>query len=103
MSFVMRAATADDLQPLYEMAKLTGGGFTNLPPDRNSLTAKLAGSEAAFSRTGDEIEGETFVLVLEDKLWVWRELGLNTLHLLRLTRTPAIHLDTIDQNGMSLK
>jgi len=66
VSFVMRAATADDLQPLYEMAKLTGGGFTNLPPDRNSLTAKLAGSEAAFSRTGDEIEGETFVLVLEN-------------------------------------
>ena len=66
MSFVMRAATAQDLQPLYEMAKLTGGGFTNLPPDRNSLTAKLAGSDAAFAREGDEVVGETFVLVLEN-------------------------------------
>ena len=62
----MRAAHAEDLQPLYEMAKLTGGGFTNLPPDRNSLTAKLEGSDAAFARQGDEIVGETFVLVLEN-------------------------------------
>lgn len=62
----MRAATADDLQPLYEMAKLTGGGFTNLPPDRNSLTGKLAGSDAAFARVGDEVAPETYVLVLEN-------------------------------------
>ena len=34
MSFVIRAATPDDLQAIYEMAKLTGGGFTNLPADR---------------------------------------------------------------------
>ena len=66
MSFVIRPATAGDLQHLYEMAKLTGGGFTNLPPDRNSLTAKLEGSEAAFTREGEEIVGETFVLVLEN-------------------------------------
>ena len=66
MSFVMRAAKAGDLQPLYEMAKLTGGGFTNLPPDRNSLTGKLERSDAAFAREGEEIEAETFVLVLEN-------------------------------------
>ncbi len=66
MSFVIRPAATDDLQHLYEMAKLTGGGFTNLPPDRNSLTTKLEGSEAAFHRKGDEIVGETFVLVLEN-------------------------------------
>lgn len=66
MSFVIRPAAMDDLQHLYEMAKLTGGGFTNLPPDRTSLTAKLEGSEAAFAREGDEVVGETFVLVLEN-------------------------------------
>ncbi len=66
MSFVMRAASVRDLQPLYEMAKLTGGGFTNLPPDRNSLTAKLEGSDAAFARVEDEISPETYVLVLEN-------------------------------------
>ena len=66
MSFVIRPAAMGDLQHLYEMAKLTGGGFTNLPPDRNSLTCKLEGSESAFAREGDEITGETFVLVLEN-------------------------------------
>ncbi|APE26846.1 arginine N-succinyltransferase [Aurantiacibacter gangjinensis] len=66
MSFVIRPALADDLQHLYEMAKLTGGGFTNLPPDRASLTGKLEGSNAAFSRQGDDIQPETFVLALEN-------------------------------------
>ncbi|MCB2066958.1 MAG: arginine N-succinyltransferase [Erythrobacter sp.] len=66
MSFVIRPATTDDLQHLYEMAKLTGGGFTNLPPDRKSLAAKLDASEAAFSRKGNDILAETFVLVLEN-------------------------------------
>ena len=41
MTFRLRAARAADLEPLYEMAKLTGGGFTNLPPDRAALGAKL--------------------------------------------------------------
>jgi arginine N-succinyltransferase len=42
MSFIIRAARQmmDDLQPMYEMAKRTGGGFTNLPPDRKALAAK---------------------------------------------------------------
>ena len=40
MTFCIRAAGADDLQHLYEMAKLTGGGFTNLPPDRKALRGK---------------------------------------------------------------
>ena len=66
MSHVIRAATANDLQALYEMAKLTGGGFTNLPADRNSLQGKLERSAAAFAREGDTLADELFVLVLED-------------------------------------
>lgn len=68
MSFVIRAARMDDLQPLYEMAKLTGGGFTNLPPDRPSITSKLERSAAAFTRDGKELEreDELFLLVLEN-------------------------------------
>jgi arginine N-succinyltransferase len=67
MSFVIRAANADDLQPLYEMAKLTGGGFTNLPPEKPALKAKLERSAEAFARTnaGDPHD-ELFVLVLEN-------------------------------------
>lgn len=66
MTFKMRAARADDLAALYEMAKLTGGGFTNLPPDRPSLTAKLERSGAAFARDEPSIADDLFVLVLED-------------------------------------
>ena len=66
MTFVIRAAHDRDLAALYEMAKLTGGGFTNLPPDRQSLTAKLQRSHDAFARTGETVEDELFVLVLEN-------------------------------------
>ncbi len=66
MSFVIRAARDSDLQHLYEMAKLTGGGFTNLPPDRGALRAKLDRSSAAFARTDGPLTDELFVLVLEN-------------------------------------
>jgi arginine N-succinyltransferase len=66
MSFVIRAANASDLQALYEMAKLTGGGFTNLPADRDSLRAKLERSAEAFAREEDALADELFVLVLEN-------------------------------------
>jgi arginine N-succinyltransferase len=66
LTFRLRAARLDDLEPLYEMAKLTGGGFTNLPADRNALSNKLDVANAAFTNDGDELADEQFVLVLED-------------------------------------
>lgn len=66
MSFIIRAARKDDVQHLYEMAKRTGGGFTNLPPDRKSLTAKLERAAAAFDRTEDTVADDLFVFVLEN-------------------------------------
>ncbi len=66
MSFVIRAARPDDLQAIYEMAKLTGGGFTNLPADRKSLEGKLERSTACFGREDDALCDELFVLVLEN-------------------------------------
>ena len=65
MTFRLRAAHASDIEPLYEMAKLTGGGFTNLPADRAALESKLARADAAFARDGD-IADDYFVLVLEN-------------------------------------
>jgi arginine N-succinyltransferase len=65
MTFRIRAAAPGDLQHLYEMAKLTGGGFTNLPPDRKALRAKLDRSADAFSRA-EPGQDELFVLVLEN-------------------------------------
>ncbi|WP_342658621.1 arginine N-succinyltransferase [Sphingomonas sp. NY01] len=66
MTFRIRAARDADLQHLYEMAKLTGGGFTNLPPDRRALVAKLERSHAAFARTAGALDDELFVLMLEN-------------------------------------
>ena len=66
MTFRLRSAHADDLEHLYEMAKLTGGGFTNLPPDRKALAAKLERADAAFARDENSVADEQFVLVMED-------------------------------------
>ena len=66
MTFIIRPARQDDLQTIYEMAKLTGGGFTNLPPDRESLAAKLERTQKALARTDDGIKDELIVLVLEN-------------------------------------
>ena len=67
MTHIIRPSRPDDLEALYEMAKLTGGGFTNLPPDRAALTAKLSASARAFARPMDgEIGNDLFVLMLED-------------------------------------
>ena len=66
MSFRLRAAHTKDLEPLYEMAKLTGGGFTNLPPDRPALSAKLERAAEAFDRDDDQLADDQFVLVLEN-------------------------------------
>ena len=66
MSLRVRAARGEDFGAIYEMAKLTGGGFTNLPPDRATLVAKLARSEQSFAREEDVQAGDLYVFVLED-------------------------------------
>ena len=66
MTFIVRPSRPADIDALYEMAKLTGGGFTNLPPDRPALDAKLARSAEAFARTDDTPGNDLFVLILED-------------------------------------
>ena len=40
MTCRIRAARPDDARALYDLAKLTGGGFTNLPADRKTLEDK---------------------------------------------------------------
>jgi arginine N-succinyltransferase len=66
MSFRVRPATGEDFRAIYQMAKLTGGGFTNLPADRGTLVAKLARSDRSFAREQDRQEGDLYVFVLED-------------------------------------
>src|SRR3546814_3297595 len=48
------------------MAKLTGGGFTNLPPDRQALRAKLERAGAGFASEKEYPGDELYLMVLED-------------------------------------
>ena len=66
MTFRVRPARGDDFPAIYEMAKLTGGGFTNLPPDKGTLVAKLARSDDSFARVEDGQQGDMYMFVLED-------------------------------------
>ena len=66
MTYRVRAATGDDYRAIYQMAKLTGGGFTNLPPDRATLVGKLDKSEKSFAREEDSQSGDLYVFVLEN-------------------------------------
>ena len=66
MSFRVRPAAPEDFDAIYEMAKLTGGGFTNLPADKGTLVEKLAKSAQAFARQGDEQSDDCYMFVLED-------------------------------------
>lgn len=66
MSFRVRPARPSDFDAFYQMALLTGGGFTNLPQDKGALTAKLARSEQAFSGSEGDPLGDLFVFVLEN-------------------------------------
>src|SRR5213080_4219119 len=66
MSYRVRPATGEDFRAVYQMAKLTGGGFTNLPPDRQTLVGKLDRSQKGFTRDEDSQIGDLYMFVLED-------------------------------------
>jgi arginine N-succinyltransferase len=66
VSFRVRPVRNEDFQAIYEMAKLTGGGFTNLPPDKGALVDKLVRSEHGFARDEDSLGDDMFMMVLEN-------------------------------------
>lgn len=66
MSCRIRAARKSDLRAFYNLAKLTGGGFTNLPAEQKTLEAKLERSAAGFAREGDTPGDDLYVFVLEN-------------------------------------
>ena len=66
MSFRIRPARKTDLRAFYNLAKLTGGGFTNLPAEKATLEKKLARSEACFERFDDTPSDDLYVFVLEN-------------------------------------
>jgi arginine N-succinyltransferase len=66
MSHRIRAARRDDIDTLYHLAELTGGGFTNLPPDLKTLLAKLERAAKAFEREDDTPADDLYVFILEE-------------------------------------
>ncbi|KAB7647389.1 arginine N-succinyltransferase [Polymorphobacter fuscus] len=68
MSWRVRPATGADLPALLDLARLTGGGFTNLPADADALAARLALSDASFARAEDAPDDELYILLLEQTL-----------------------------------
>ncbi|HWI89326.1 MAG TPA: arginine N-succinyltransferase [Sphingomicrobium sp.] len=65
MTFRVRAARKSDLRAFYNLAKLTGGGFTNLPAEKSTLEAKLERSAKGFARKGKTPGDDLYVFVLE--------------------------------------
>jgi arginine N-succinyltransferase len=66
VSFRIRPARNEEFQAIYEMAKLTGGGFTNLPADKKTLEDKLAKAAAGFDRKDENQADDLYLFMLED-------------------------------------
>ena len=66
MSFRVRPATGEDFRAIYQLAKLTGGGFTNIPADRGTLVSKLERSDKSLARRQNKQAADLYVFVLED-------------------------------------
>jgi arginine N-succinyltransferase len=60
----VRPARADDLAALLDLAGQTGGGFTNLPQDRQALAARLERSGASFAAAAEAVPDGRYMLVL---------------------------------------
>jgi len=65
MSFRIRAARRSDMRSFYNLAKLTGGGFTNLPAEKSTLEAKLERSASGFAREGNSAGDDLYIFMLE--------------------------------------
>jgi arginine N-succinyltransferase len=64
--FLIRPARAEDVDALLALAKQTGGGFTNLPPDRDDLERRILLSDAAMRSDIGAPNGELYLLVCID-------------------------------------
>ncbi|MCH8684263.1 arginine N-succinyltransferase [Pedomonas mirosovicensis] len=65
-AFRVRMARPEDIDALYQLSLKTGGGFTNLPPNRDDLARRVNASVAGLSQAAAEGSGELYMLVLED-------------------------------------
>lgn len=62
----IRMARMEDLDALFTLAGLSGGGMTNLPQDREALSERLSWSERSINADITAPQDEFYMLVLED-------------------------------------
>ncbi|QDS89321.1 Arginine N-succinyltransferase subunit beta [Rosistilla ulvae] len=63
---IVRAATLDDWEPLYDLIGRAGVGLTSLRLTKNQLHERLEWSHFAFTRKSERPGGEPYVFVMED-------------------------------------
>lgn len=62
----VRAARAGDLPAIVALARLAGGGFTNLPADEGALARRLDWASASLARPLAAPDDELYLLLLEN-------------------------------------
>lgn len=63
---IVRPVRADDEAAFFELARLSGPGFTSLPDDPELLRARIEKSLASFAADPTGPDGEAYLLMLED-------------------------------------
>ena len=66
MSWFVRPARESDIEAYHAFALMTGGGFTNLPQNREALAERLAWSVRSFAADVTEPDNELYLLFLEE-------------------------------------
>lgn len=61
----MRPVQEGDFRDIHEMAKVAGGGMTNLPADEKALRAKINAALKSYAKKATKPGGEVYMLVLE--------------------------------------
>lgn len=61
----MRPVRRDDFDEILALAKQSGGGMTNLPPEPDALKARIEFACESFEANATEPTGEVYMMVLE--------------------------------------
>ncbi|MCA8888635.1 MAG: arginine N-succinyltransferase [Parvularculaceae bacterium] len=62
---VIRPVRREDFEEVFALAKLSGGGMTNLPNDRGALQARIEFTCESFESGATEPGGEVYMMVLD--------------------------------------
>ena len=66
MVLLIRPARISDFKSLFNMSECTGGGFVNLPADKDPLFDKLHRSENSFHKSQTDLKDGVYIFVIED-------------------------------------